>query len=106
MAMTIEEAANAKIDDNGFVTGEKPKKVSQEDQQTIEILYLKIENLKLQERLLQADIIKAGSQKTQLQQELMMKAEEFRQKYGIVLGHDKIAPDGTIISVPSPNSVS
>lgn len=76
----------------------KPRVVSLEDRQTIELLYIKIENLKLQTQLLDSKRLEIEQQKLKLQKELLGKSEEFKTKYGIVLGKDQVNPDGSIVS--------
>jgi len=81
-----------------------PRKITLEDRQSVELLYVKIENLKLQQRILQGDLVKSSEMIQGLQKELMSKSEEFQKKYGVVLGRDQIAADGTIVPVNPPTN--
>jgi len=75
-----------------------PRKISEEDRLSVENLYLRVENLALQRKVLQQDLAKADGMIKEVQQKLVDKSKEFAQKYGIVLGRDQIAPDGTILT--------
>lgn len=72
------------------------KKISDEDRQSIEIIYLKITNLDLQRKLMAADIAKADKMIGELQQQMIAKTKELEEKYGLVIGRDNIGADGTI----------
>lgn len=90
-------ASNGEVVD--MVDPDLPRKISEEDRLAVENLYLRIENLALQQKLLQADLTKSGEMIKEAQQKLVAKSQEFQKKYGIKLGRDKISTDGTILEI-------
>jgi 2',3'-cyclic-nucleotide 2'-phosphodiesterase (5'-nucleotidase family) len=75
------------------------KKLTEEDRLRIQIFYLTIQNLELQSKQLQADLVRAGQLIAQQQQDLLtfMKAASVR--YGIDLTKVNIDPEGNILGV-------
>lgn len=75
------------------------RKITEEDRLTVENLYLRIENLALQKKLLQADLTRADELIREAQQKLVAKSADLQERYGFVLGRDQVGSDGTIIQV-------
>lgn len=73
-----------------------PKKISREDFLEIESLSLKVQNMALQHKQLQDDVIKAVQMRKDMQQELSDMVTRLSAKYGVDLTKVQILPDGTI----------
>ncbi len=71
-------------------------KISEEDRLQLELSYIKIRNLELQGRILQLDFEKAGKMLVEEQKKLKSLVEAVNSKYGIEIGKDTLASDGTI----------
>jgi hypothetical protein len=71
-------------------------RLTREEQLTLENLYLKVENLKLQRERIIADYAKSGQMLQQLQREAEAYAVELKKKYGDDLPGAVIRPDGTV----------
>ena len=76
----------------------EPRRISAEDRLSVENIYLRLENLALQHKMLQKDLQKCEELIKEAQTKMLDKSKEFQEKYGIVLGRDQIGPDGTILS--------
>ena len=71
-------------------------KLTREEQLTLENLYLKVENLKLQRERLAQDYAKSGSLLQELQREAEACVVDLKKKYGVDLETSVIRPDGTL----------
>lgn len=77
---------------------ETVKKLTDNDRQDVQIIYLKIANLDLQRKAMISDIQRASEMIVILQTQLRAKSEELKRIYS--LGpNDQIAEDGTILSM-------
>jgi hypothetical protein len=74
-----------------------PIQLTLEERQQIEILYLKVENLALQQKQLQADIIASVRMRQDFQNQMSVLTAQLSQKYGVDIAKAKINPvDGTV----------
>jgi len=74
-----------------------PTKLSKEDRLEIENLFLKVENLKLQQLQLQRDITTSVEMRQKLQGEMSLLQLALSKKYGVDLQYCDIGLDGSIV---------
>lgn len=75
----------------------QPKKLSRQDKLEIENLYLKVENLKLQQERMTQELLQANVMRQGIQQEMATLQAELSAKYGVDMSQVKILPDGTVL---------
>jgi hypothetical protein len=80
---------NTLVTDGEFVT--------QEDQNNLQVTILEIQNLELQGRIMQQQLMELAKVMAEKQKILREKSEVMNKKYGITMGKDKIGPDGRIV---------
>jgi hypothetical protein len=100
---TLEMAAlrDAAVEDPPTANGTAPAaapKLEVEDKLRIENRYLRMQNLKLQVDLLDAQKKEAGLLLLKLQEEMKQDATDLQKKYGVpMLEGTQLRPDGTIV---------
>lgn len=98
----MNDSSNGNVVNLPFVTPAPPPgvpletKLSKEDRLEIENLYLKVENLKLQQLQLQRDITTSVEMRLKLQGEMSLLQLALSKKYGVDLQHCDVGADGSI----------
>lgn len=73
-----------------------PDKITKEDRQDVELLFLKLQNAQLQVQALDAQKTSLVESMRELQEEMKKLHVALSAKYGIDMRTAKVAPDGTI----------
>lgn len=74
-----------------------PKKLTPEERLQVENLYLKVENLVLQQQRMQEDVQRSVKMRLEFQQQMTDLQNQLAEKYGCDMSKVKILPDGTIV---------